>query len=187
MRAIIVLALALLVISVSTAFFIGGCSGANDTGAAIDNQDITKATGAGDQKQGIISPVWLDSAAIELADNTLSISTSEVDSAKMLHFAFNSGQNDTMNFMAYNFNGNTYVRANVCPPCRSTGFSLDGDNLVCNNCGTRFKAGTGDGVSGACRNYPKAEITYTISDGYLHLDTGDLLTAYLNTVKPGWP
>jgi hypothetical protein len=89
--------------------------------------------------------------------------------------------------MAYKLNGGRYVRANVCPPCRSVGFSLSGDILVCNSCGTRFKASTGAGISGACRDYPKAEVAHVISGDNLTMDIDDLVTAYENTQRPGWP
>jgi nitrite reductase/ring-hydroxylating ferredoxin subunit len=105
----------------------------------------------------------------------------------MLHFGITYGQGDRMNFMAYGLNGETYARANVCPPCRSVGFSLLGDILVCDSCGTRFNANTGDGISGACKDYPKAEVAYTISDGKLAMQYNDLVTAYADTGKPGWP
>jgi nitrite reductase/ring-hydroxylating ferredoxin subunit len=105
----------------------------------------------------------------------------------MLHFGITDGQGGRMNFMAYGLNGETYARANVCPPCRSVGFSLLGDILVCDSCGTRFDAITGNGISGACKDYPKAEVAHTISDGKLAMQYNDLVTAYANTGKPGWP
>jgi len=89
--------------------------------------------------------------------------------------------------MAYILDGKIYARANVCPPCRSVGFSLSGDILVCNSCSTKFKATTGEGVSGACVKYPKASVSYTISDGNVVMNKADLVTAYQNTLNPGWP
>jgi nitrite reductase/ring-hydroxylating ferredoxin subunit len=116
----------------------------------------------------------------------VSISTTGVDSGKMLHFRVTS-QGASMAFMAYKLNGERYVRANVCPPCGSVGFSLSGDILVCDRCGTRFKASTGAGISGACRDYPKAEVAHVISGDNLTMDIDDLVTAYENTQRPGWP
>ncbi len=104
----------------------------------------------------------------------------------MLHFRV-TDQDANMAFMAYQLDGERYVRANVCPPCRSVGFSLSGDILVCNSCGTKFEASTGDGISGACRDYPKAEVAHAISGDKITMDTDDLINAYLDTEKPGWP
>ena len=89
--------------------------------------------------------------------------------------------------MAYVLNGVIYVRADICPPCRSRSFTLNGNILDCDTCHTKFNATTGAGISGACVNYPKASVSYTITDGNVVMSKADLVTAYQNTVKPGLP
>jgi nitrite reductase/ring-hydroxylating ferredoxin subunit len=140
-------------------------------------------TGDTDGTGGIISPTWITA---QQDGDTLSIPVSELNSGKMLHFSI-AYQGDSMTFMAYKLGGETYVRANVCPPCRSTSFSLDGDTLVCDSCGTRFKASTGAGISGACVNYPKAEVVHKIIGANVTMEMDELVTAYENTLNPGWP
>ena len=134
-----------------------------------------------------ISPTWIGSEVLEIEGNSLLLPTSEVASGRMLHFAITFGEGNKQNFMAYKLDGESHVRANVCPPCRSVGFSLAGDILVCTSCGTRFKASTGGGISGACKDYPKAEVVHTIRGDKITMELDDLLTAYQNTEKPGWP
>jgi len=151
---------------------------------------VRYASGGTGGKSGtdeVISPTWMSAEALEIKGDAVSIPAGEVDSAKMLHFAANFGEGNRQNFMAYISDGETYVRANVCPPCGSVGFSLAGDILVCNSCGTRFKASTGAGIDGACKDYPKAEVAHTISGGTITMEIDDLLTAYQNTEKRGWP
>jgi uncharacterized membrane protein len=114
------------------------------------------------------------------------IPVSDVESDWNTQFALDS-QSGKMNFMAYLLKNKIYVRADVCPPCRSIGYSLDGNTLVCDRCATTFKADTGDGVSGACVDYPKALVTYQISNGNIVMKQADLVAAYENTLKPGWP
>jgi len=89
--------------------------------------------------------------------------------------------------MAYELGGKLYVRANACPPCWSVGFSLQRDILVCDTCRTTFKAKTGDGIEGACVDFPKASVPYEITDGNIVMGGDDLLAAYQNTLNPGWP
>ena len=170
----IVLVLIVAVTVVVVRFAGGGTGGENASGA-------TSGTGE------VISPTWIGAEAVEIKGDAVSIPAGEVDSGKMLHFAISTEQGSRRNFMAYDLGGETHVRANVCPPCRSVGFSLAGDILVCDSCGTRFTASTGVGISGACKDYPKAEVAHTISDGTITMEMGDLLTAYQNTEKPGWP
>jgi len=140
-------------------------------------------TGDTDGTTGIVNPTWITA---QQEGDTVSIPVSELDSGKMLHFSV-TYQGDSKTFMAYKLSGETYVRANVCPPCHSTSFSLDGDILVCDSCGTRFKASTGAGISGACVNYPKAEVVHKISGASVTMEMDDLVTAYENTLNPGWP
>ena len=79
----------------------------------------------------------------------------------------------------------TTVRANVCPPCKSIGFSLDNETLVCDRCATTFDAVNGDGIGGACVDFPKAPVACEITDARIVMNVGDLVTAYEETIKPG--
>jgi nitrite reductase/ring-hydroxylating ferredoxin subunit len=145
--------------------------------------------GSGDRSgtAELIRPEWIGAGVLEIGSDTVSIPTSEVIGGRMLHFAVSTGQGGEENFMAYNMAGQTHVRANVCPPCRSIGFSLLGDILVCDSCGTRFNANTGDGISGACKDFPKAAVDYTVSGDNIVMGFDNLTIAYENTEKPGWP
>jgi len=178
--------LAVILISVvAIAAIAAGCTGGgigdNTEAAGQANSPVNSNTNT------LIRPTWIGADVIQIDGNTMSIPVSEVTGGKMLHFGITDGQGDSMNFMVYDLNGDTYARANLCPPCKSVGFSLEGDVLVCNSCGTRFEATTGEGISGACRDYPKAEVANAISDGRITLEYNDLVTAYANTGKPGWP
>jgi nitrite reductase/ring-hydroxylating ferredoxin subunit len=150
--------------------------------AACSNGE-TDGNGGNGGATGIVNPTWITA---QQDGDTVSIPVSELDSGKMLHFQV-AYQIADMAFMAYKLDGDYYVRANVCPPCRSTSFSLDGDNLVCDSCRTRFAASTGAGISGACVDYPKAEVAHKISGASLAMEMDDLATAYENTLNPGWP
>ena len=89
--------------------------------------------------------------------------------------------------MAYIVGGEIFVRANVCPPCRSIGFSLEEAVLICDRCATTFKAETGEGIEGACVDFPKASVPYEVSNGNVAMKGTDLVAAYQDTTEPGWP
>jgi hypothetical protein len=122
----------------------------------------------------------------QVQGDSVTIPVSEVEKDWNTQFAIDS-PTGKMNFMVYLLNDKIYVRADVCPPCRSIGYSLAANVLVCDRCATTFKADTGDGIQGACVDYPKALIPYTISSGNLVMKQSDLVVAYQNTLKPGWP
>ncbi len=148
------------------ALIIAGCSGS------------TSNPPPGPIKATLIEP--------QVAGDIVSIPVSEVESNRNVRFKVEAQDGD-MNFMAYVLDGEIYVRANVCPPCQSIGFSLDEDILVCDRCATRFRAQTGEGISGACVNFPKASVTYEINSGNIVMNSTDLITAYQDTLEPGWP
>ena len=154
------------VLLLSLALVIAGCSGSGDT------------TPTGPIKATLIVP--------QVTDGVVAIPESEVESNRNVRFKVETPDSN-MNFMAYVLNGEIYVRANVCPPCQSTGFSLDETILVCDRCATKFRAQTGEGISGACVDYPKASVTYEISGGDIVMNSTDLITAYRDTLEPGWP
>ena len=132
---------------------------------------------------GPIKALWIQPQVVA---DAVSIPVSEVESNWNVHFRVET-QDNNMNFMAYVSDGEIYVRANVCPPCQSIGFSLDEDTLVCDRCATTFMAKTGQGIGGACVDYPKASVPYQINGGNIVMNSTDLTTAYQNTIEPGWP
>jgi hypothetical protein len=150
---------------------------------ACGGSTATVESDATPQPRGPVDAVWIDP---QVDGDTVSIPVSEVDDNLNTHFALPTSAG-TFNYMAYKLNDETHVRANVCPPCRSIGYSLDGVNLVCDRCATTFEAETGDGISGACVDFPKAEVPYEIEDGFIVMQGVDLIAAYQNTLEPGWP
>ena len=130
---------------------------------------------------GPIDAKWIEA---QVVGDTVSIPVSEIESDWNTRFKVQAADGD-ISAMAYILNGVIYVRADICPPCRSQAFTLTGNILDCDSCHTKFKASTGDGVSGACVNYPKASVSYTISDGNVVMSKADIVTAYQNTLKLG--
>jgi nitrite reductase/ring-hydroxylating ferredoxin subunit len=120
------------------------------------------------------------------ANGTVAIPVSAVQKDWNVHFVVNT-PGGLQSFMAYNLDGQTYVRASICVPCRGKTFTLSSSTLVCDVCGTTFNANTGIGISGACVNYPKASVPYQVSNGNIVMQVSDLTTAYQNTLKPGLP
>ena len=130
---------------------------------------------------GPVDAKWIDA---QMNGDTVSIPVSEIENDWNTRFQVQT-DGGSVSAMAYVFNGVIYVRADICPPCRSQGFTLNGSILDCDSCHTKFNASTGVGVSGACVNYPKDSVSYTISDGNVVMSKADIVTAYQNTLKPG--
>ena len=134
---------------------------------------------------GPIEATWIEP---QLEGDTVSIPVSEIEDNWNTHFKLRTevdGKSVRLNFMAYILDGEIYVRANVCLPCRSVGYALENEILICDTCATTFNAKTGDGIGGACVDYPKATVPYEITNSQLVMNGADLITAYKDTLKPG--
>ena len=145
---------------------------------------IVTACGQTQGQAPMVRPTWIEP---QVSGTTVSILASEVEKNTIVHFRIPAATGGSLTFMAYTLDGKMQVRANVCPPCRSTSFSLSGDTLVCNTCATVFNAKNGEGISGNCVNYPKAAVAYENSNGNLNMNADALVTAYQNTLQPGLP
>ncbi len=146
---------------------------------------VTACSGGGSAQSSKTEPTWIYASN---NGDTASVSKTAVIADKITHFRVAQGAGQqAITFMAYDFNGQLQVRADVCVPCQSTSFSLVGDKLVCDTCGSVFEAKNGGGVSGFCRNYPKASVAYQLNGDNLIMRMTDLQTAYSNTLSAGLP
>ncbi len=71
-------------------------------------------------------------------------------------------------------NGNLVVATSLCEPCSGTEFHIEGDELVCNTCGTRWYLGDMSGVSGGCPEYPPDIMKYTLEGDKVIIKQSDL-------------
>ena len=156
-----------LVISLGTIVIMAGCS-SGDTANAGPYPDV------------VITPT--------VSNDTVSIPVSIIESKRNVHFELATTKGDT-SFEAYLLNNAIQVRASFCVPCRGTSFTLNGDKLICNNCGTVFSAKDGTGISGvaACRGYPKAAVSFIKTGNSIVMQSSDLQAAFNNTLSPGLP
>ncbi len=119
----------------------------------------------------------------ELVGNSVSIPLSEVEKNTNTRFLVNTAT-DQLSFMAYKYDKQLYVRADICPPCGSKSFTLTNGTLVCDSCGTVFNAKTGIGIKGACVKFAKQAVTFENKDGTIFMKGQDLTVAFQNTLNP---
>ena len=66
--------------------------------------------------------------------------------------------------------GDVVVATSLCEPCSGTTFHIEGDQLVCNACGTRWTLDGLQGVSGGCLQYPPDAVKYSVDGNKLVID-----------------
>ena len=119
----------------------------------------------------------------ELNSGLVSIPLTEVEKNINTRFLVNTAT-DQLSFMAYKYDNQLYVRADICPPCGSRSFTLTSGTLVCDSCATVFDAKTGKGLKGACVKFAKQAVTFENKDGNILMKGQDLTVAFQNTLNP---
>ncbi|WP_440953300.1 Fe-S-containing protein [Methanococcoides sp. FTZ1] len=128
-----------------------------------------------------VSATWIEPQVI---DDTVVVPAQTIRENINTHFKVETAAGEIA-VMAYTLGDEIVVRSNVCPPCGSIGFSLQEELLICDSCGTTFDAGTGQGIRGACVDYPKENIPYAESEGNIMIGLNDIVVAHMNTIQRG--
>lgn len=58
--------------------------------------------------------------------------------------------------------GRVVLSTAICEPCYGTKFYLEGEDLVCVTCGTRWRNADLFGIGGGCVKYPPEELKYEV-------------------------
>jgi uncharacterized protein len=97
------------------------------------------------------------------------ISLADVIEKKMVGFTY-EGKTKTVDLMAYiNPQGKLVTSIAMCDPCNSKSFHTESQELVCDNCGTRWNFTNLEGVSGTCQKYPPDPIPSQIVAGEIRI------------------
>lgn len=70
--------------------------------------------------------------------------------------------------------GRVVVAASICEPCYGNKFYIEGTELVCVACGTRWRLDDLMGIGGGCVKYPPEEFKYTVENNKIILDESAL-------------
>jgi uncharacterized membrane protein len=72
--------------------------------------------------------------------------------------------------------GRLVAAVSYCEPCRSESFHIDGRDLVCDSCQTKWQIADLKGISGGCKEYAPEELNYEVVDGMVVIDEADILS-----------
>lgn len=105
------------------------------------------------------------------------IALADITSAKIIYTEYTNGTK-TLPLTAFvTPTGNIVAAVSICEPCRGYKFHIQGNDLVCNQCATRWTLDGLVGISGGCMQYPPDKLNYEIdgSGKYLIIDEQEVI------------
>lgn len=98
------------------------------------------------------------------------ITTQEVIDKKLVAWDYKKG-GTSVPLMAYvTPSGAVKIAVRICEPCNGYSFRIEGNQIVCNTCGTRWDLETSKGISGGCQGYPPDVLPGSVADGKVTVD-----------------
>lgn len=81
------------------------------------------------------------------------------------------GDNKTIPLLAYlTEDGKIVTSISLCEPCDSKDFHIQGNNLICNSCGTTWNLNNLNAISGSCGKYPPDPIPSKVVGNEIQID-----------------
>lgn len=137
----------------------------NDDVPAVDITAGESESGASIEMTDIASP-----AAV---DGRISLSLSEIRENKLIWFSYGSTRIPVLAYIAPS--GKVVTAISMCEPCQSDRFHIEGNELVCNACGTRWTLEDLRGISGGCPEYPPQVLVNQVSGDSVTVDEQSIL------------
>ena len=66
--------------------------------------------------------------------------------------------------------GKLVTAIRMCEPCNSKKFTIEGTELACGNCETRWKLSNLEGIQGSCQKYPPDPVPSTIVNNQVQIE-----------------
>ncbi|MGE5549789.1 MAG: DUF2318 domain-containing protein [Bacteroidota bacterium] len=107
-------------------------------------------------------------------DGKIALSLAAIKEKKLIWFAYGADRTPVLAYVAPS--GKIVTAISMCEPCRSERFHIEGDQLVCNACGTRWTLEDLKGISGGCPEYPPEILDNQINGDQVVLSEKAVLT-----------
>ena len=101
-------------------------------------------------------------------DGRIVLSAATIKEKRLVWFAYGEKKTPVLAYVAPS--GKIVTAISMCEPCRSERFHIEGDELVCNACGTRWTLEDLKGISGGCPEYPPERLDNQIAGDRVTID-----------------
>jgi hypothetical protein len=105
----------------------------------------------------------------KVVNGDIVISLAPVLEHKIVAFDY-QGATSTIPLLAFiNTDGKLVTAIRLCEPCNSKTFSIEGNELLCGNCETKWNLNNLDGLQGSCMKYPPDPIPSEVNGNEIHI------------------
>ena len=108
-------------------------------------------------------------------NGTISFSLATLREKKMVEFEYRTSTGTVPLLAFISTDGKLITAIRMCEPCNSSKFSIEGVELACGNCETRWKLSNFEGIQGSCQQYPPDPVASEV--------IGDRVVIQENVVK----
>jgi hypothetical protein len=107
---------------------------------------------------------------VEVEDGKISFPLALVLEKRMVGFEYRHA-GETLPLIAYiTGDGKLVTAVAICEPCNSHTFRIEGSELACGNCETRWKLNNLEGIQGSCQKYPPAPVPSVVVGRNVQID-----------------
>lgn len=102
-----------------------------------------------------------------VGDGRVAVPLDVIKEKKLVSFEYQNKESRIPLLAYLSPSGKVVTAVSACEPCNSTRFHIEGNELVCDNCLTRWSLETLKGISGGCMAYPPDILFHTVDVGRL--------------------
>jgi hypothetical protein len=103
---------------------------------------------------GTDQSLTLEPIDARVENGTVSFSLTLLQQRKFVQFDYHSSSGIVPLLAFISPEGKLVTAIRMCEPCNAKVFRIEGDELACGNCETRWKLSNLEGIQGSCQKYP---------------------------------
>lgn len=109
----------------------------------------------------------------QASNGVITLSLKEIRDKKLVWFTYGPSQIAVLAYISPS--GQVVTAVSVCEPCRSVRFHIEGNEIVCNACGSRWTLEDLRGISGGCLDYPPDRLANQVQGDQVLIKEQDVL------------
>jgi len=112
----------------------------------------------------------LQPISVRVSGGKISFPLAILQEKKFVEFDYATATNSIPLLAYISPEGKLVTSIRLCEPCNAMSFRIEGTELACGNCETRWKLNNLEGLQGSCQKYPPAPIPSRLNGNIVEID-----------------